>query len=327
MTFSLYGRVRGLFQLSILQPLLAGLIILIIAPFLSNSFSCLCDYKHSHLLDSSETILLLYFLSPLWLRALARVTDCKSQASTSSLWFPNFSRLVDFQLIFNFQTYLRNNCHWSNLPLVSGLRFFPNILPSLLHLLTGFSSLIDVELFQAAWCQSRWMWSLTNGWQSVLCLTESISWRERIQSGIHAVPRFQASSKNRLFASFCCPSTTPLSFFLLSKNLLLCSLLSQHCNATTFKRQKEKSRLNEDSRRNVRTRRQSFCINCKGKTVPVPLILNFNELEIYSTTPSHNADKTLPTILALSLRRPFLNLWFVIPLICHFYYTGKIFGE
>ena len=46
-TFSLYGRVRGLFQLSILQPLLVGLIILIIVPFLSNSFSCLCDYKHS----------------------------------------------------------------------------------------------------------------------------------------------------------------------------------------------------------------------------------------------------------------------------------------
>ena len=121
------------------------------------------------------------------------------------------------------------------------------------------------------------------------------------------MPRFQASSKNRLFASFCCPSTTPLSFFLLSKNLLLCSLLSQHCNATTFKRQKEKSRLNEDSRRNVRTRRQSFCINCKGKTVPVPLILNFNELEIYSTKPLHNADKTLPTTLALSLRRPFFE--------------------
>ena len=109
-TFSLYGRVRGLFQLSILQPLSTGLIILIIAPFLSNSFSCLCDYRHSYLYNSSETILPLYFLSPLWLRALARVTDCKSQASTSSLWFPNFSRLVDFQPIFNFQTYLKNNC-------------------------------------------------------------------------------------------------------------------------------------------------------------------------------------------------------------------------
>ena len=140
-TFSLYGRVRGLFQLSILQPLLVGLIILIIVPFLSNSFSCLCDFKHLQglytvfVLITFKTILLLLlllllFLSPLWLRGLARVTDCKSQASTSSLWFPNFSRLVDFQPIFNFQTYLKNNCHWLNLPLVSGLRFFPNILPS-----------------------------------------------------------------------------------------------------------------------------------------------------------------------------------------------------
>ena len=143
-TFSLYGRVRGLFQLSILQPLLAGLIILIIVPFLSNSFSCLCDYKHLYLLNSSETILPLYFLSPLWLRALARVTDCKSQASTSSLWFPNFSRLVDFQPIFNFQIkYLPS----LTLPLVSGLRFFPNSLLGLPHLLTSFSSSIDVELF------------------------------------------------------------------------------------------------------------------------------------------------------------------------------------
>jgi len=37
----------------------------------------------------------------------------------------------------------------------------------------------------------------------------------------------------------------------------------------------------------------------------VPLILNSNELEIYSTKPSHNANKTLATALALSLKRPF----------------------
>ena len=64
-TFSLYGWVRGLFQLSILQPLFAGLIILIIAPFLSNSFSCLCDYKHSYLYSILLRQYCYYISSPL----------------------------------------------------------------------------------------------------------------------------------------------------------------------------------------------------------------------------------------------------------------------
>ena len=105
---------------------------------------------------------------------------------------------------------------------------------------------------------------------------------------------FAAPQQHHL-ASFFSPKT--FSFVHFCHNIAM-----QRCS-----KGKEKSWLNEDSRRNVRTRRQSFCINCRGKTVPVPLILNFNELEIYSTTPSHNADKTLPTTLALSLRRPFFE--------------------